>query len=119
MPIIENAIFEMGVSFFLKSSIPTRITNKGKINNKYLKLNSLKLYIVMIKYTTAPIEIVILFFGLNPAFSMSLKNSNNPKIETIKNSPATLYLFHIIAKIRMLTKMIPVVVLINSSFKVF
>jgi len=73
---------------------------------------------VMMKYITAPIEIVILFFGLNPAFSISLKNSNSPRIETMKNKPATLYLFHIIAKIRMLTKMIPVVVLINSSFKV-
>ena len=46
---MENAMFEIGVSFFLKSSMPTRITSNGKINNKYLKLNSLKLYMVIIK----------------------------------------------------------------------
>ena len=65
----------------------------------------------------APIEIVMLFFGLNPALDISLKNSNRPKIDMIKNRPATLYLFQIIAAMRMQTNKMPVVVLIRSSFK--
>ena len=61
---------------------------------------------------------VKLFFGLNPALLMRLKNSKSPIIDTIKNNPATLYLLHIIAATNMQTNKVPVVVLLKSSFKI-
>ena len=64
----------------------------------------------------APTKDDTLFFGLNPPFSMSLKNSSNPSIETTKNSAATEYLFQTMAPINTVTKMVPVIALMTNSF---
>lgn len=58
----------------------------------------------------------ILFLGLKPAFSMSLKNSTSPSIATTKNNPATEYLFQTIAPISTKTKTRPVSALTTISF---
>ena len=58
----------------------------------------------------------ILFFGLKPPFSMSLKNSSKPSIDITRKSPATEYLFQTMAPINTETNTAPVVALMSNSF---
>ena len=61
-------------------------------------------------------DFLILFFGLNPAFSMSLKNSISPRIDNPRNKMATENLFQRIAPISTDTKIRPVKDLLTNSF---
>ena len=71
----------------------------------------------IIVYIAPPTIAAAVFLGLNPPFSISLKNSMSPSMDTTKNKAATEYLFQIIAPIRTEIKIKPVLALTTISFK--